>query len=238
MSEENIFAEVDEDMRREQLLKKWDDYGVYILIAAVLVVLSIGGYKGYAWWQHKLGIENGTAFYKAENLLVEKKNDEAMTAFTKIAKEGPAGYQTLATLEMAAIEVQKGNKKQAVALYDKISTNGADALLRDYAKIQAATLLVDKGESKEIKRRVEGLNIDTNPWRYSARELLGLAAFRSGNLAESEKLFGQLVSDPTAPPEIGKRAEVMLTLLVKGPEAAAVKDSSAPNEAATQQATQ
>jgi hypothetical protein len=140
---------------------------------------------------------------------------------------------------MAAIEVQKGNKKQAVAFYDKISAAGADALLRDFAKIQAATLLVDKGDAKEIKRRVEGLNIDTNPWRYSARELLGLAAFRSGNLAESEKLFGQLVSDPTAPPEISKRAEVMLTLLVKGPEAAAVKDdSSAPNKAATQQATQ
>jgi hypothetical protein len=238
MSEDNIFAEVDEDLRREELLKKWDDYGIYILIAAALLVLSVGGYKGYGWWQHKLGIENGTAFHKAENLLVEKKNDEAMAAFSKIAKEGPAGYQTLATLEMAAIEVQKGNKKQAVAFYDKISTSGADALLRDYAKIQAATLLVDKGEPKEIKRRVEGLNIDTNPWRYSARELLGLAAFRSGNLAESEKLFGQLVSDPTAPPEISKRAEVMLTLLVKGPEAAAVKDSSAPNAAATQQATQ
>lgn len=238
MSDDNIFAEVDEDLRREELLKKWDDYGIYILIAAAFVVLSVGGYKGYNWWQYKLGVENGTAFYKAENLLVEKKNDEAMAAFSKIAKEGTAGYQTLATLEMAAIEVQKGNKKQAVAFYDEISTKGADALLRDYAKIQAATLLVDKGDAGEIKRRVEGLNIDTNPWRYSARELLGLAAFRSGNLAESEKLFSQLVSDSTAPPEISKRAEVMLTLLVKGPEAAAVKDSSAPNEAATQQATQ
>jgi hypothetical protein len=238
MSDDNIFAEVDEDMRREQLLKQWDKYGVYILIAAVLVVLSVGGYKGYAWWQYQLGVENGTAFYEAENLLSEKKNDEATKAFAKIAKEGSSGYRTLATLEMAAIDVRKGNKKQAVALYDEIATSGVDALLRDYAKIQAATLLVDDVDAKEINRRVEGLNIDTNPWRYSARELLGLAAFRSGNLAESEKLFGQLVSDPSAPPEISKRAEIMLTLLVKGPEAAAVKDGSAPKEAATQQATQ
>ncbi len=238
MSDDNIFAEVDEDLRREELLKQWDKYGVYIIIAAVLVVLSVGGYKGYNWWQYKLGVESGTAFYTAENLLLEKKNDEAMAAFSKIAKEGPAGYQTLAKLEMAAVEMRKGNKKQAVAFYDEVSTNGADALLRDYAKIQAATLLVDDVKPEEIKRRVEGLNIDTNPWRYSARELLGLAAFRSGNLAESEKLFGQLVSDPTAPPEISKRAEIMLTLLVKGPEAAAVKDSSAPSETTTQQATQ
>jgi hypothetical protein len=238
MSEDNIFAEVDEDMRREELLKQWDKYGVYLLAAAVFVVLSVGGYKGYNWWQHKLGIESGTAFYQAKNLMIEKKSAEAVVAFSKIAKEGPAGYQTLAKFELAAVEVRKGNKKQAVAYFDEISATGADALLRDYAKIQAATLLVDDVKPEEIKHRVEGLNIDTNPWRYSARELLGLAAFRSGNLAESEKMFGQLVSDPTAPPEISKRAEIMLALLVKSPSPAAVTDGSAPKEATTQQATQ
>ena len=238
MSEDNIFAEVDEDLRREELLKKWNEYGVYILAAAVLLVLSVGGYKGYTWWQYRLGIENGTAFYQAKNLMIEKKSAEAAAAFSEIAKKGPAGYQTLAKFELAAIEMHKGNKKQAVAIYDKISADGADALLRDYAKIQAATLLVDDVEPEEIKRRVEGLNIDTNPWRYSARELLGLAAFRSGNLAESEKMFGQLVSDPSAPPEISKRAEIMLALLVKSPSPAAITDGSAPKEAATQQVTQ
>ncbi|MEJ2118656.1 MAG: hypothetical protein P8Y36_12505, partial [Alphaproteobacteria bacterium] len=108
----------------------------------------------------------------------------------------------------------------------------------DFAKIQAATLLVDEADAKEISRRVEGLNIDTNPWRYSARELLGLAAFRSGKLAESEKLFGQLVSDPSTPPEINKRAEVILSLIVKSETPATAKDESAPKEAAKQQATQ
>jgi hypothetical protein len=48
--------------------------------------------------------------------------------------------------------------------------------------------------------------------------LLGLAAFRSGNKTESEKLFGQILRDPFAPAELRKRAQIMLALLVKAPE--------------------
>jgi hypothetical protein len=45
-----------------------------------------------------------------------------------------------------------------------------------------------------------------------------LAAFRSGDASESEKLFSQLLADPSAPAEIRRRAEAMLALLVKAPK--------------------
>lgn len=218
MSEDNIFREVDEELRREQIAAMWDKYGVYVLIGAALIVAIVGGYNGYKWWQAERAAKNGQSFYEASQLLAEKKNTEALDAYSKLAKQSGDGYQALANLEMAGLQLRQGNKTSAIELYEKVSSGSTDPLLRDFAKLQAAALRLDEADETEMKKRLDGLNTDTNPWRYSAKELLALAAFRSGNTVESEKLFSQLLSDPLSPAEIRRRAEAMLGLLVKGPK--------------------
>jgi hypothetical protein len=233
MSEDNIFREVDEDLRREQMAALMDKYGVYLLIGAAVIISVVGGYNAYSWWATKRAAENGAAYYQATLLVDEKKTPEALEAFSKFAGRTSGGYRTLAELDVAAIHAQAGRKADAVTAYDRVAQSGADAMLRDYARIQAATLRLDDADRAEMVKRLEGLNTDTNAWRYSARELLGLAAFRSGNTGESEKIFSQILGDAGAPAEIRRRAEALLALLVKTPRAAnsaplpAAKDGSA-----------
>jgi hypothetical protein len=222
---DNIFREVDEDLRREQIAAMWDKYGVYILACAALIIAVVGGYNGYKWWETKRAAENGQAYYEATRLMDQKKGAEAVDALAKLADNSGSGYRTLAQLRIAAAKAQDGHKAEAVALYEKIGQSGADPILRDFARLQAATLRVDEADQKEIKERLSGLNADTNPWRYSAKELLGLAAFRSGDVSESEKIFGQILSDPSVPAELRKRAEIMLALLVKTPKQASAAPS-------------
>lgn len=219
MSEnDNIFREVDEDLRREQIAAMWDKYGVFILVGAALIIVVVGGYNVYNWWAAKRAAENGQAYYQATRLIDEKKGAEAIDALGKLASDAGGGYRTLSELRIAAAKAQDGHKSEAVALYEKIAQSGGDPILRDFATLQAATLRVDDADLKEMKERLSGLITDTNPWRYSAKELLGLAAFRSGDMGESEKIFGQILSDPTVPAEMRKRAEIMLALLVKTPK--------------------
>ena len=40
-----LFDEVDEEVRREQLKKLWDRYSIYIVAAAILVVAAVGGWR-------------------------------------------------------------------------------------------------------------------------------------------------------------------------------------------------
>lgn len=220
MSDDNIFREVDEDLRREQMTALLDKYGIYALIGAAVIIAVVGGYNGYSWWAAKRAAENGATFYQAVQLVGEKKDAEAREAFSKFAAQSSGGYRTLSELEVAALDAQGGRKADAVAAYDKVAQNASDAILRDYARLQAATLRLDDADRAEIVKRLEGLNTDNNPWRYSARELLGLAAFRSGNAGESEKIFSQILGDSGAPAEIRRRAEAMMALLVKTPNAA------------------
>ncbi len=230
MSNEDIFREVDEDLRREEIAKLWDKYGIYAILGALFIILAVGGFKAYNWWETKRSAESGAAFHQAIALVEADKNTEALAALGTLTKAAPGGYKTLAALETAALHAKEGRKKEAVAEFDRIAAGGGDATLRDFARLQAATLRLDDADAGEIASRLEGLNTDTNPWRYSAKELLGLAAFRSGNTVESEKLFSQILSDPFAPAELRKRAQIMLALLVK------VQDvgKAGSNDAATQ----
>jgi hypothetical protein len=216
MSDDNtIFREVDEDLRREQLAKLWNRYGHFVLIGAVLIVVVAGGYNVNQWWQQKQASENGEAYFTASELFADKKNADAIAAFNKLAQDGTSGYEQLAELRVAAIHAEEGRKADAVKIYDELSERGGDAVLRDFARLAAATIRVDEADYAEMQKRLDGLNKDTNPWRYSARELLALAAFRSGNTGESEKLYSAILGDPSAPAELRKRAEAMLALLVK-----------------------
>ena len=49
----DIFQEVDEEVRREQLKKLWDRYGIVVIAAAVLIIAGVAGYRGYQYWLAK-----------------------------------------------------------------------------------------------------------------------------------------------------------------------------------------
>ena len=57
--------------------------------------------------------------------------------------------------------------------------------------------------------RLKGLIDQASPWRYSARELLGLSAYRQNNIPGAEKQFSELVADQ-APRKPGDAAPIEL----------------------------
>ena len=61
----DIFHEVDEEVRREQLKKLWDRYSIYLIALAVLIVAGIGAWRGYEYWVAKRAAAAGAAFETA-----------------------------------------------------------------------------------------------------------------------------------------------------------------------------
>lgn len=237
MSERDIFHEVEEEMRRERLAGLWDKYGVYVLIVALIIVAGVGGVSLWNWWQAKQAAENGETFAQAVTLLEDGKQDEALAIVQRVATGGPRGYGVLAELQRAAIAANKGNKQEAVKAYDAIADkSSADEMLRGFSRIQAAALRLDEADLAEMRRRLEGMTPAQNPWRHSAKELLGLAAFKSGKTSDAGAIFGEIAADPAAPAQLRQRAEMMLALIVKQPERRGEKNGQggqAQNDAKT-----
>lgn len=231
---DNIFREVDEEMRREQMAALWDRYGIFVIATAVAIVVSVAGYNFYSWREADRAAENGRAFYQATQLVEDGKPDEALQALSGIANNAPQSYRTLANLQMAATHVKEGRNAEAIALYDGVAQSSTDLMLKDFARLRAAALRVDEADMSEMRRRLDGLNTDKNAWRYSAKELLGLAAFRSGDTGESEKIFSEILGDPAAPAQIRQRAQIMMALLVKTSQRADSAPAGPNKDAVTQ----
>jgi hypothetical protein len=70
-----------------------------------------------------------------------------------------------------------------------------------------------------MERRLQGLVDSNSAWRFSARELLGLSAYRLNNIREAEKQFSALIGDRGTPPNLRERADMMLALIVGTPQA-------------------
>jgi len=117
-----LFDEVDEDVRRDQLKKLWDQYSIYIVAGALLIIAAVGGWRGYEYLEAKKAAEAGAAFDRASELSEQNKHAEAEAAFTDLAAKAPSGYRTLARLRAAA-EVANRDPQAAVKLYDEMSND-------------------------------------------------------------------------------------------------------------------
>ena len=116
----DIFHEVDEEVRREQLKKLWERYSIYLIAAAVLLVAGIGAWRGYEYWVAKKAAAAGAAFEAALTLSSDAKYAEAEAAFAKLAADAPSGYRLLSRMRAAAA-LSQVKPAEAIKAFDELS---------------------------------------------------------------------------------------------------------------------
>jgi hypothetical protein len=212
----DIFQEVDEEVRRERLNKLWQRYGSFVIAGCILVVAAVGAWRGYEWWEAKKAGESGAAFENAIVLAEAGKHQEAEAAFAKLAADGTAGYRTLARLQEAA-ELARTDKNAAVKAYDDIAADkSAGQVINELAAVRAGFLLVDTAPYSELRERLEPLTAADKTFRHSARELLALSAWKSGDMAAARQWTDMIITDPQSPEGSRSRAEVLSELIAAG----------------------
>ena len=216
MSDDQLFREINEELRHEEMRKLWDKYGVFILAGALAIVLAVAGYKGWQYWQAKRAQESGARFHQAVKLIEGGKEKEAQTILNELAEGGSSGYAGLARLRLAAAKLGAGDNAAAIAAYDAVTEDGGvDRMFRDFARIQAAMLRLDSDAAKDLKTRIGDMAKPGQPFRHMAREILGLAAFKDADYAAAETYMNESLSDPAVPQGIRQRAEMMLSLIAE-----------------------
>jgi hypothetical protein len=185
-----------------------------------VVVLVVAAHKGWTYLQQKQAEVTGAKFTRALSLEDGTDAAKAREMLTSMATQGPKGYRVLARFQLAAAEAKAGELDKAVAAYDALAKDpSVDSILRDSAQLQAAALRLDKADYSEMEQRLKGLIESSSAWRFSARELLGLSAYRLNDMREAERQFSALLSDQGTPPNLRERADMMLALIVGTPQA-------------------
>jgi hypothetical protein len=208
-----LFDEVDEEVRREQLKRLWDRYSIYFIALMVLIVAAVGGWRGYQYLEAKKAAEAGAVFEKAVALSEQDKHAEAEAAFTDLAAKAPSGYRTLARMRAAA-EASARDPKAAAKIYDDIAADrSVGSEWQDLAKVRAAALLLDSAGYAEIQQRLEASATPQSTFRHSAREMLALSAWRNNDMTAAHKWLDAIAEDGETPPGLRSRAEALQALL-------------------------
>ncbi|NOJ48298.1 tetratricopeptide repeat protein [Bradyrhizobium archetypum] len=208
-----LFDEVDEEVRREQLKKLWDKYSIYIIAGLILIIAAVAGWRGYQYLEAKKAAEAGAAFDKAVELSEANKHAEAEAAFADLVAKAPFGYRVLSRLRLAA-EIANRDAQAAAKMFDEIAADRSVGVAeQDLARIRAAQLLLESTSYPSMKERLEAATAPGATFRHTARELLALSAWRANDAAATRQWLDLIANDGETPPSLRSRAEALQALL-------------------------
>lgn len=211
---DNVFREIDEELRRDRLLALWRKYGRFAIGGALAVVIIVAAKGGWEKYSRQQTLATGVQYHTATELLGQGNEDTARAAFAMIAKEGSEGYASLARFHEAALVSAKGDTEGAIQIYREITEDGgAPVTLRNLARILGAYRRIDREDPDTLLSELEPLTAAGSSWRHSALEITALVAIRSGERAKAREIYTRLAADPDAPEMLRQRAEEMSTAL-------------------------
>jgi hypothetical protein len=210
----DIFSEVDEEVRRDRMLKLWKRFGPILIGAVVLFIAGMAGKIYWDQWREGLRIAESDRYQRAVALMTQGDADAGAPILEDLGKNSKFGYKLLARLQLAAELARAGKRDEALAAYDAIAgEGGAERRYRDYAALMAASLTIDQGDFDGAAARLQPLMAEGAPWAFSAKELYGTALYLKGDIGGAEGVFSELLADPKTPADMQGRAKEMLLVL-------------------------
>lgn len=225
MSEDNIFREVDEELRSDRMRALWRRFAPYVIGAAVGVVAVVAINEGWTWYHANNAAQSSEELYAAFDLIEGGDLAAAQTQLDEVIANGSGDYPTLAQFRKAGVLAKEGNVEEAVAAYDNLANTQSNPRLRELALVLAGTLMVDAGTLADVAARVDTLATDGNPLRNAAREALGLAQYKAGDFTAAQASFEAVVNDPmTQTSQRNRMGYYLAQLLSQGAISASAAD--------------
>lgn len=213
-NDDTFIREVNEELRSEQLQSVWRRFRPVIIGLAVLIVVGVAGAGVFEWWQARESSASGDRFLTAIKAANDKQTEDAEKQFEQLSKDGFGSYPVLARMRLATLKAEKGDAKAAIADFLAIGQDGGvPKALRNVAKLRAAWLMVDASGYDEVSAQIAELATAASPVRHSARETLGLSAYKAGNFAKAREWMQMIVDDSDAPAGARTRAQMILALI-------------------------
>lgn len=224
---DDIFNEVDEDLRAEHARARNRRLALIGLALLVVVGLGTGGWEFFQYRQRSMAVAVAQGFFVAQ-----KDADTAPAAaagpdapptpdqlraideFAQVAAKGPAGFATLARLRMAALSWKAKDTAKALALWDQISKDqAADPDLRGLADLLWVQHRADDGDASILKTRLRDILAPKSPWHLLALETDALIDLRLNHMADAKRKLTTLSQDDAASQSLRARASGLLDTL-------------------------
>jgi hypothetical protein len=210
---DELFREVDEEVRQDRFQNLWKRYGIYLVIVFVVIV---GATVAFVLWRDAQGSarQADSARFLEAVVVEQTERNAAIDQLREIAREGTPGYRFLASLREAALLADGGETGEAVIVFDAVAADeDFEPVYRDIARLFAVAHGMQNMSQGEVEERLAGLAADDSPFRITAREFLAVAAIRGGNPDRAAELLRANIADNEVSRAAQARAGELLATL-------------------------
>lgn len=224
-----FMTEIEDDLRDEQLAKLWNKYKSAFYGAMAAIVAVVAGYQYWQGLQAERLAAQADAYAEATVAIEEGNTEAALQVLGDVAAKG-GNYQAIADLQRAALLVEQNQLQDALSLYKSLRAEPGIALAyRDLATVLWAMHGMGTEDTAVLEDALYPLTDPTNPFSYSALELLALLAVERGDIAEARSILQDLLDDAGTPSGIrGRAAEMNAVFAGGGAQLGAIGSSAAP----------
>ena len=211
---DGFIREVDEAVRQDRWMAVWKQYNVYIIGAALAVIVGTAAGIGWRNYQESQLAANAKAFSDAGALLTEERPAEAAAAFDALAESAGGGVAVVAKLRAADAQEQAGDRDAKLALLDGLAGNGeVSPLYQRLASLLASQESFNDSDSDAMIDELDRAATPDNPWRFSLLELKAVAEMKAGRTEEARGTLESLVQGEDTPANLQRRAGELLNAL-------------------------
>lgn len=205
-----FLREVDDELRRDQLVGFGRRWGLWV---AAAIVAGLVAFAGFLYWQHhraQVAGEQGEQLAQAYDALGAKQFSKAAPVLATLAANGRDGYRAMAIFTQADLLLQKNDLKGAAAKFASVANDeGLAKPFRDLALIRQTAAEYDTLRPNVIVERLRPLSTKDSPWLGSAGEMTAAAYLNEGRRDLAARLFSQIAQSDDVPPTLRQRAVQM-----------------------------
>ena len=129
----------------DRLKNWWQENGTSMVVAAVL---AVGGIAGWRWYDSAQVTQMQAASEAYESFLAATGDARTEMAARLDAEFGETSYATFALLHRAKGAAESGDVEGAIGMLSRIADGGAHALIKDIARIRLARLLQEQDDAE------------------------------------------------------------------------------------------
>ena len=117
----DLFQEIDDELRQDKASRLWRVYGKYVVALAIVIIISVGGYK---FWQQKQLDDGEKASIAYEAALARSASGDHKGAIDQLNEEEigiVAGYAALSQMQKANLAMKINDFEAALITFKEIA---------------------------------------------------------------------------------------------------------------------
>ena len=189
----DIFDEVSEELKQDQLIQIWKKYSKLIITLISLIIISLVSYQAYITWNKKKIEAISEQYFQALEKLEDKNYSESHDLFLKNSQNDKSGYSTLSLFGLAESNYQNKKIDEMILNYQTIYSNeNIDIYYRNLSRI-LSVLKDNKSSFDQQKLLLEPILNSPSKLQILAAELEVMLLIKFDKIKEAQSALNVLL---------------------------------------------